>query len=79
MIIEQYSIKDRLNGFIPLQGLPNEPTAKRWFKEMMTTSTVMIQNPDDFTLWYMGTFDTDTGEFISEIKEIGNTLNKEDR
>ena len=63
MIMKLYSIKDRLNGFIPAVPFAIDEVAQRWFKEMLQENTTMKLSPDDFTLWYIGEFNTETGEF----------------
>lgn len=62
MILKMYSIKDRLNGFIPPVPFSMDEVAQRWYKEMLTENTTMKLAPDDFSLWYIGEFNTETGE-----------------
>ena len=57
-----YSLKDRLNGYTPPIPFAMDEVAQRWFKEMMSENTTVKLSPDDFSLWYMGEFNTDTGE-----------------
>lgn len=70
MIMEMYSIKDRLNGFIPPIPLANEETAQRWFKEMITENITMKLSPNDFGLWYLGKWNTETGIFENDVREV---------
>lgn len=70
MILQLYSIKDRVQGFIPLVPHANEDVALRWYKEMMHENLTMKLSPNDFTLYYMGTYDTETGKIESEVKQI---------
>lgn len=62
MIMRLYSLKDRLNGFTPPIPFAMDEVAQRWFKEMISENTTVRLSPDDFSLWYMGEFNTDTGE-----------------
>lgn len=70
MTLEMYSIKDRLQKFIPPVPMSNEDVAQRWFKEMMHENITMRMTPEDFSLWKLGTWDSDTGEWIGDIKEV---------
>lgn len=62
MIMKLYSLKDRLNGLTPPIPLANDEVAQRWFKEMRTENLTVKMSPEDFSLWYMGEFNTETGE-----------------
>lgn len=80
MINNMYSVKDRLNGFTPPIPLSMDEVAERWFKELIDTNRLMQLSPDDFSLWYMGKFDTETGEYIDseyrrEVTHNGNENN----
>lgn len=66
MTLEMYAIKDELNGFAPPIPLPNEETAKRYFKEMLKTNATMQIQPNDFSIWYVGEFYTETGMLTNE-------------
>ena len=70
MILEMYSIKDRLQKFIPPVPMSSEEVAQRWFKEMMHENITMRMQPEDFSLWKLGEWDSDTGEWTSDIKEV---------
>ena len=61
MTLELYSIKDELNGFAPPVPLANEDVAKRYFREMLETNPTMRLNKADFSIWYIGEFQTTTG------------------
>lgn len=68
MIYGVYSIKDLKSGYLPPTYDVNDGTAMRNFDHA-------CQNPDslfythgsDYQLFKLGTFDTDTGEFVGEI------------
>ena len=70
MKMEMYSIKDRLNGYIPPVPFNNQQIAERWFKEMLAENVTMRMSPEDFGLWKLGEWDSDTGEWIADIKEV---------
>lgn len=70
MIMEMYSIKDRLQGFIPPVPFANEQIAQRWYKEMLAENLTMKMAPQDFGLWYLGTWDNETGISTNDIKEV---------
>ena len=61
MTMKMYSLKDRLNGFTTPIPLASDEVAERWFMEMRTENITVKLNPQDFELWYMGEFDTETG------------------
>lgn len=69
MIYKMYSNKDELSGFLPPIPFTNEEMAKRYFKTLMETNTDMLHNPEDFNLYYLGTYDTESGTFIMDKTE----------
>lgn len=66
MILEMYSIKDELNGYTTPIPMVSEEIAERYFKDQMLGNVTMKNSPKDFSLWKMGTFDTEAGNFINE-------------
>lgn len=70
--MRMYAIKDRLDGYITPIPFVNDEIAIRWFETMAETNTDMKYNLKDFSLWYMGEYDKDTGIFTSELKEVQN-------
>lgn len=62
MIIKLYSIWDVYNGFAPPVVMPNHETAIRWFEDMKRENATIGNNPEDFSVHYIGTLNTDTGE-----------------
>ena len=64
MILKMYSIKDRLQGFIPPVPFANEQIAQRWFKEMLSENLTMKMAPEDFALYYLGEWDSEKGKFM---------------
>lgn len=77
MIMRLYSLKDRLNGFTPAIPFAMDEVAQRWFKEMISENTTVRLSPDDFSLWYMGEFNTDTGEITDNENRKEVTYNGE--
>lgn len=65
MILKMYSIKDELNGYTTPIPFTEEATAKRYFYDQFCGNPTINNSPKDFSLWYMGTFDSESGTFIS--------------
>lgn len=62
MINTAYSVKDTLtNKFNGLVFFHSEEEAKRAFKSQVNAIDIWKDNPADFELWYIGTFDDETG------------------
>lgn len=62
MINTAYSVKDTLtNKFNGLVFFHSEEEAKRAFKSQVNAIDIWKDNPADFELWYVGTFDDETG------------------
>lgn len=70
MKVEMYAIKDRLNGFYNPLSIPNDDTALRYFQMMMGDNESMKIAPDDFSIWHIGTFDTETGMTEHDVHEV---------
>lgn len=68
MILKLYSIKDELNGFTPLVPFNNESMAKRYLKDQIETNPTIKNTPEDFSIWYICSYDTETGR-ISQTGE----------
>lgn len=63
MIVKLYSIKDEMTEFsVQLTPFVEEPTAKRWFRDTVKSNQLMRDNPEDFSLWEVGNFDSKTGQ-----------------
>ena len=65
MIFEMYAIKDELNGFMPPLPIASKEIAERYFKDQMLGNPTMTNSPKDFSIWKIGTYDTEAGNFIS--------------
>lgn len=60
MIRRLYAVKDDLQGFLaPVSDL-NDEVAVRNFLFMVKNSKEMVSNAADFSLFYVGSFDTDS-------------------
>lgn len=77
MILGLYSIKDELNGFTPLIPFNNEEMAKRYMKDQYESNPTIKNTPEDFSIWYICSFDTETGKISQKgepklIERAGN-------
>lgn len=61
MMLDMYALKDELNGFTSPIPFMNEELAKRYLKDQYLSNPTVKNTPEDFSLWYMGSFDTETG------------------
>lgn len=78
-----YSIKDVKVGYgIPFHSL-SDATAVRELKVAVNApkgTTIIADCPEDFQLYRIGSFDTDTGEFTNDFEFIQNApIRDEDR
>lgn len=67
MTLPMYAIKDELNGFAPPIPMANDDVAKRYFREMLQGNSTMKIEPKDFSIWAIGSFDTETGETENNV------------
>lgn len=70
MILNLYSINDKKDGMTCPIPMSNESVAIRWYLSNREHNNDMKFTPDDFELWHIGTFDTETGELKDERREI---------
>lgn len=71
-----YAIRDNKVGtFAPPCLFENDATAIRAFGDLVSRDkdSLMYVHPEDFSLWSLGHFDTETG-FIEQAKEDFRTL-----
>lgn len=66
MIISIYSVNDALNGFGALSLQNNDAAAMRSFAEIFKD----VYSPADYSLWKLGSFDSETGEIITDVPTI---------
>lgn len=65
------AVKDTaLDGFLPPFTVPSIPMAVRSFSdEVVKTDSPMFAHPEDYALFDLGTFDTDSGVFSPKTPE----------
>ena len=61
MINFVYAIKDELSEFAAPIMLGNDDIAKRYFKLQQDNTPLIKDNPTDFSIWKIGSYDTKTG------------------
>ncbi|UPW41952.1 nonstructural protein [Dipodfec virus RodF1_59] len=62
MILGVYSMRDALSGFLQPTFEVNDQVAYRNFEHaIMTTPSIISSHCHDFTLYQIGTFDSETG------------------
>lgn len=61
-----YSIRDVKAGFMDLQPDVNDDTAKRNFAYAVNNVETIAFAPNDFDLYFVGEFDTNSGLFFPE-------------
>lgn len=62
MIMNMYSIKDAKSDFGAPVPIQDNEMAKRWFDNQVKTTPFLNNYPEDFALYNLGTFDTETGK-----------------
>jgi len=63
MILNKYTIYDSaLEAYHQDYSLENDAIALRQFADMANEETQIAKNPEDYSLWHIGTFETTTGE-----------------
>ena len=68
-----YAIKDDLrNMFHTPEYIKTEVEAARYFKTAINNNEQLKYNCSDFSLWKLGTFDDETGVYVSEISKEMN-------
>jgi hypothetical protein len=66
MILEMYAIKDELNGFTTPIPFNNTEMAKRYLKDQTFENPTIKNSPEDFSIWLVGSYDTETGFFAAK-------------
>lgn len=62
MKLELYAIKDELSEFGIPEPYMDQPTAKRAFRLRVKQNQMMADNPQDYSIWKIGEFDTKEGK-----------------
>lgn len=71
MIVNLYAVRDELsNEFFAPQIIKNDEMAKRQFKSQVNTITLWKENPSDYSLYRIGTFDDETGLITSNLEKM---------
>lgn len=69
-----YSLKDVKSGFLSLLVLNNDELAKRSYRSILSdTGSVIGQHPEDFELWCLGEYDTDSGVIKSDVRFVASS------
>jgi hypothetical protein len=67
MTLCKYTIYDSaLEAYHQDYSLENDAIALRQFADMANEETQIAKNPEDYSLWRIGTFETTTGELNPE-------------
>lgn len=70
MTMEFYAIKDETaNRFMSPSLIATEDEAKRAFKSQVNNIQIWKDNPEDFSLYRLGSFDETTGTIIGIVPE----------
>lgn len=64
MILKMYAIKDELNGFTSPIPFMSEELVKRYMKDQYFGNPTIKNSPKDFSIWEVGTWDTESGTFV---------------
>lgn len=71
MILKAFSVRDVLTGFTTPDFKINEQVALRDFDYIVNNQTGLLNaKPEDYSLFLVGEFNTDTGEFIPCEKKL---------
>lgn len=68
MTMTLYSLLDTHNGYAPPIPFTNDEIAKRYFLEMRKENITVKYSPQDFSIWSIGEFDSETGEIKATEK-----------
>lgn len=68
MIYKSYAMHDRCTGFLAPTLELNDDAAVRHFQHAIVTpvSDLYGTHPDDFSLYFIGTYNSDTGVFLPQ-------------
>lgn len=74
MMIWLYTIYDRIaKTSSPPFGARNHEHATRMFTETLQKESMNMSNPNDFELYYIGSFDMDNHEMVDVRNELVST------
>lgn len=60
MIFNLYAIKDELSEFAAPLCIEDDAQAVRFFKNKVFENRMMMDNPEDFSIWKIGKYETET-------------------
>lgn len=63
MKLKMYAIKDKLGEYTTPVHYPNDDTAIRHINLMRKEDKLMSYAPEDFEMWYIGEYDTETATY----------------
>lgn len=75
MKLTMYALKDELNGFTTPIPFMNEELAKRYLKDQYMSNPTVKNSPLDFSLWRVGEFESETGEYTQTKIELVERAN----
>jgi hypothetical protein len=68
MKLSKYTIFDsKLEAYHQDYSLENDAIALRQFADMANEETQISKNPEDYSLWRIGSFETTSGELTAEV------------
>uniref|UniRef100_A0AAU8AWJ1 Nonstructural protein n=2 Tax=unclassified Microvirus TaxID=338099 RepID=A0AAU8AWJ1_9VIRU len=71
MILGIYSIRDKKTGYLTPTVDQNDAAAKRNFEHaMMQESNLLFSHPEDYALYRIGDFNSDTGFIVPRDPEL---------
>lgn len=84
LIFNMYCIRDKKSDFAAPVPIMDNEQAKRWFDNQIKTNPFMAEYKNDFELYHVGQFCTETGtligittpEFIMAGEEVKTNGNK---
>lgn len=70
MIFKLYAIKDELSEFAAPVTIETEEQAKRYFRQLVETTKMIKDNPEDFSIWEIGTYNTESATIKSHYPNL---------
>lgn len=68
MLVNLYSIRDRKAGFlVPTHDINDETAQRNFAYAIQRADSMYLAFPDDYDLYYVGQYDTDSGEIAGCI------------
>ena len=70
MMFKMYAIKDELSEFASPLAIQDDAQAKRYFRYEVSKTKLMSDNPEDFSIWEVGDFDSETGVVMGKTPKL---------